>query len=115
MQKLGFFSKIKKLLQGKTRPDAIFASVEKLALATYYVCIELNVKIPKELKVTCFSNLRTAPLLNPSLTTITQPAFEMGAQAATVLFKNLDKKRTLIQNENIIIKSELIKRDSTNK
>jgi LacI family transcriptional regulator len=108
-------AKIKKLLQGKNRPDGIFASVEKLALATYNVCRELNVKIPKELKVTCFSNLRTASLLSPSLTTITQPAFEMGAQAATVLFKNLEKKRSLIQNENIIIKSELIKRDSTKK
>jgi LacI family transcriptional regulator len=109
------YEKIKKLMQGKNRPDGVFASVEKLALVTYYVSRELSIKIPKELKVTCFSNLRTAPLLNPSLTTITQPAFEMGAQAATVLFKNLDKKRSLIQNENIIIKSELIKRDSTKK
>lgn len=106
-------SKIKKVLKGNERPDGIFASVEKFALTTYYVCQELGINIPKEVKVTCFSNLRTAPLLNPSLTTITQPAFEMGAQAATVLFNNLDKKRTLIQNENIIIKSELIKRDST--
>jgi LacI family transcriptional regulator len=109
------FSKIKKLLQGNNRPDGIFASVEKLALTTYYVCRELDVRIPKELKITCFSNLRTAPLLSPSLTTITQPAFEMGVQAATILFKNLEKKRSLIQNENIIIKSELIKRDSTKK
>ena len=39
----------------------------------------------------------------------------MGAQAATVLFKFLDKKRPVIQNENIILKSELILRDSTKK
>jgi LacI family transcriptional regulator len=109
------YLKIKKLLQGNKKPEAVFASVEKLALTTYYACNELKVKIPKELKVLCFSNLRTAPLLNPSLTTVTQPAFEMGVQAATLLFKNLDKRRTLIQNENIIIKSELIKRDSTRK
>lgn len=107
------YAKIKKLLKGPKRPDGIFASVEKFALATYYAAKELKIRIPEDLKVICFSNLRTAPLLSPSLTTVTQPAFEMGAQAATVLFKNLDKKRTLLQNENIIIKSELIKRDST--
>lgn len=107
------FAKIKKLLKGTKKPDAIFASVEKLALTTYSVCNELKLKIPEELKVLCFSNLRTAPLLNPSLTTITQPAFEIGVQAATILFKNLEKRRTLIQNENIIIKSELVKRHST--
>jgi LacI family transcriptional regulator len=71
------------------------------------------VKIPQDLKVICFSNLRTAPLLNPSLTTITQPAFQMGAEAATVLFKYLEKKRPVIQNENIIMKSELVAREST--
>jgi LacI family transcriptional regulator len=107
------YKKIKQLLQGSKKPDGIFASVEKLALTSYYVCNDLKLKIPQQIKVISFSNLRTAPLLNPSLTTITQPAFEMGKQAASVLFKNLDKKRMLIPNENIIIKSELTKRNST--
>lgn len=107
------FKKIKQLLQQQKRPDGVFASIEKLALNTYYACNELNLSIPKDVKVICFANLRTAPLLNPSLTTITQPAFEMGKQAAAILFKNLDKKRTLITNENIVLKSELIKREST--
>ena len=107
--------RIRKLMESGKPPDGVFASVEKLALTTYYVCRELKLNIPQKVKVICFSNLRTAPLLNPSLTTITQPAFEMGAQAATVLFKFLDKKRPVIQNENIILKSELILRDSTKK
>jgi LacI family transcriptional regulator len=109
----GNYKKLKQLLQGKEKPDGLFASVEKLALTSYYVCNDLKIKIPEQVKIISFSNLRTAPLLNPSLTTITQPAFEMGKQAATILFKNLDKKRTLILNENIVIKSELTKRDST--
>jgi LacI family transcriptional regulator len=109
------YKKIKQLMQGAKKPDGIFASVEKLALTTYYVCNDLKIKIPQQIKIICFSNLRTATLLNPSLTTITQPAFEMGEQAATILFKYLDKKRTLIPNENITIKSELIKRNSTRK
>jgi LacI family transcriptional regulator len=107
------YKKIKQLLQGNKKPDGIFASVEKLALTTYYVCRDLKLKIPDSVKIISFSNLRTAPLLNPSLTTITQPAFEMGKQAAAILFKHLAKKRTLISNENIVIKSDLIKRDST--
>jgi LacI family transcriptional regulator len=112
MEKLNH-SRIRKLLESPKPPDGIFASVEKLALTTYYVCKEIRRKIPDALKVICFSNLRTAPLLNPSLTTITQPALEIGASAATVLFKYLDKKRPVIQNENIILRSELIIRGST--
>ncbi|HUH32757.1 MAG TPA: LacI family DNA-binding transcriptional regulator [Daejeonella sp.] len=109
------YKKIKQLLQGDQKPDGIFASVEKLALTTYHVCNELKIKIPEQLKVICFSNLRTAPLLNPSLTTITQPAFEMGKEAATILFKNLLKNRTLLDNENIVMNSVLEVRDSTRK
>lgn len=109
------YKKIKQLLQGDKKPDGIFGSVEKLALTTYHVCRELKIKIPQQLKVICFSNLRTAQLLNPSLTTITQPAFEMGNEAATILFKNLSKNRTLLFNENIVINSELEIRDSTRK
>lgn len=107
--------RIKQFLQSISKPAGLFASVEKLALTAYYVCQDLKIEIPQDVKVICFSNLRTAPLLNPSLTTVTQPAFEMGKQAAQILFKYLDKKRTLIPNQNIIIKSELIERNSTKK
>lgn len=104
---------IRKLLQATPLPDGIFASIETLALTSYTVCNDLGVKIPEQVKVICFSNLRTAALLKPSLSTITQPAFEMGKQAASVLFKYLEKKRTSIPNENIVIKSELMGREST--
>ena len=104
---------ISQLLQSKNKPDGVFASVEKLALSTYSVCNSLNIKIPEELKVISFSNLRTASLLNPSLTTISQPAFEMGKQAAVLLFKKLNKKGRNTIEQNIVIKSDLIERDST--
>ncbi len=107
------YRKIRQLLSSSNPPDGIFASVETLALTTYTVCQELGVKIPDELQVICFSNLPTAPLLNPPLTTISQPAFEMGKQAATVLLKHLEKRRTAIPNENIVLKSELVVRGST--
>ena len=106
-------SKIRTLLTSPRKPCSVFATVEKLALHTYEVCKELNINIPKKLKVITFSNLSTADLLNPSLTTITQPAFEIGKQAATALFKHLDKKRLAIPNEEVIMKSVLHVRHST--
>ncbi len=107
------YKKIKTLLTGSKKPDGIFASIEKLALTTYSVSKDLEIKIPAKLKVICFSNLATADFLNPPMTTITQPANEMGAAAASQLFKYLDKKGTEIKNENIVIKSALTVRGST--
>lgn len=103
----------KKLLQQKNRPNGIVASVEKLTTPVYQVCSELKIKIPSTIKVVCFSNLETASILNPSLTTITQPAFEMGKTAASLLFKSLEKKNFNFTKENIIIPSALVVRGSS--
>lgn len=103
----------KKLLEQKNRPSGIIASVEKLTAPVYQVCSELQIKIPNDLKIICFSNLETAAILNPSLTTVTQPAFEMGKTAASLLFKSLKKSKLNLTKENIVIPSILIERDST--
>lgn len=103
----------KQLLKKKNRPDGIVASVEKLTTPVYQVCSELKIAIPKDLKVICFSNLETAAILNPSLTTITQPAFEMGRQAASLLFKSLEKPNFNLTQENVVLPSVLVVRDST--
>ena len=106
---------IHKLLKKKNRPDGIFASVEKLALDTYQVCSELGLNIPNDVKVLGFSNLKTANLLNPSLTTITQPAYEIGRESASILFKLIEKKGFNVILEKTTITSSLIERNSTKK
>ncbi|MCZ4242657.1 LacI family DNA-binding transcriptional regulator [Pedobacter punctiformis] len=95
------------------KPDGVFTSVERLAFATYYACYDLNISIPGDLKVISFSSLEIAPLLNPSLTTITQPATEIGEQAAGLLFKMLDNKTDENQPEEVILESKIIIRNST--
>jgi LacI family transcriptional regulator len=104
---------IKKMLKKKDRPDGIFASVEKLAISTYYVCNDMELNIPKQLKVISFSNLRTASLLSPSLSTITQPAFEIGKESASLLFRMIEKKTFGNRIDQIVLKSSLIERDSS--
>jgi LacI family transcriptional regulator len=103
---------IKKLLQEK-RADGIFSAVENYAISAYEACKHLGLAIPKDIKIVSFSNLKTASLLNPSLTTITQPAFDIGKEAAAILFKALEKKSFHLTNEHIILKSTLIPREST--
>ncbi len=104
---------IKKLLTRKDRPDGIFASVETLAISTYEVCEELKLNIPRDLKVIAFSNSYLAALLNPSLTAIRQPAFEMGREAAAILVNLVEKKESRFRNDKTVIKSQLIVRNST--
>ncbi|OQP47438.1 LacI family transcriptional regulator [Niastella yeongjuensis] len=103
---------IKELLQ-QQKPDGIFAAVERYAIASYELCESLGLNIPEDVKVISFSNLQTASLLNPSLSTITQPAFEIGREAAAMLLKKLEKKNFQLPDESIVIQSKLITRKST--
>ncbi|HEX2606589.1 MAG TPA: LacI family DNA-binding transcriptional regulator [Flavisolibacter sp.] len=105
------YSFIKQLLEREGRPDGIFASVEKLAIYTYEACAALKLSIPDDIKVISFSNLATAALLHPSLTTITQPAFDIGKEAASILFRAIRSKP--IPSASTVCRSVLIKREST--
>ena len=107
---------IKQLLTANNAPDGIFASVEELALLSYEVCHAEGIKIPGRVKIIGFSNLRTAPLLDPPLTTITQPAFEIGNVAAKALFGLLTKRPIDAPDGKLItLPSTLIERRSTQK
>lgn len=104
---------IKKSLSSKNRPDGILASVEKLIITTYHVCKALHLEIPANVKVAGFSILPSAAILSPPVTTISQPAFEIGEAAADLLFKILEKKDHEPENTKIILPSALIIRGST--
>jgi len=107
------YSQIKLLLQSDQRPDGLIASVEKIVTPVYLACHELHINIPNDIKVIAFATLDTAPILNPPLTTITQPAFEIGKAAATLLFKGIEKSTFDLSKERLIIPSVLIERAST--
>ena len=93
------------------RPDGLFCSVERLALSSYYVCHDLDVKIPGDVKIVSFSSLEIASLLNPALSTITQPAYDLGTNAAELLFKILEGNTPM--NNHIVLGSRLIPRMSS--
>ena len=101
-----------KVLQ-EIKPDGIFSSVERLAFATYYVCNDLGIQIPKQLKIVSFSSLGIAPLLSPALSTITQPAYEMGIKAANLLFEALEHKAASNHKRHVVLKSKLFIRKSS--
>lgn len=105
---------IRVMLEGEYRPDGILASVEKLALATYQAVKRTNLRIPNDLKIISFSNMSIASLLNPPLTTITQPAFTIGEECAKLLIKKLTRpKQPDLLNQVIMVPSKITIRAST--
>ncbi|MCD2425626.1 LacI family transcriptional regulator [Niabella pedocola] len=105
---------IEQTLLQKNAPDGLFTSVETHALIAYDICRKHQIDIPGQLKLLSFSNMPTAHLLKPSLSTITQPAFEIGQAAVQQLILALEKPARYVP-EQINMDSVLVKRESTAK
>lgn len=101
------------LLQQHPRPDGILLSVEKLVFPVYAACRELGIRIPEDIRLIGFTNLPAAALLQPALSTINQPAFEIGRTAASILFKGIEKSTFNLAAEQLIIPSQIQERASS--
>jgi LacI family transcriptional regulator len=91
------------------RPDAIFAATDRLALAVLAAAADLEVQVPRQLAVVGFDDLPLAPYFRPALTSVAQPARQLGIlaiQAALQLSAGL-------RVEPAFIPAELIVRDSS--
>lgn len=107
-------AKIKDFLYGMDRPDGILASVEKLAVSTYQAAKEMRLQMPKDFKMISFSNMKIAGLLNPPLSTISQPAFQIGKECAQLLMRKLTKpNQPELEDRVIEIPSKMDLRESS--
>ncbi|QKG54429.1 LacI family DNA-binding transcriptional regulator [Hymenobacter sp. BRD67] len=104
---------IEELMQRRPDIDGIFASVERLAVSAYHVCRKLGRAIPQDVKIVGFSNLESVSLFDPPLTTITQPAHDIGREAAKILLRAVEKKRAVLSSQSLVLNSELVRRRST--
>ena len=83
-------------------PTVVFFFKERLMLEILPHMIRENV-LTAQLQVTGFSDTKLARDLNPNVKLIQQNPFLMGASAAELLLRRLDKKATKTQTEKIVI------------
>ncbi len=105
----------KKLLAMSLPPDAIFANNDPMAIGAMIAIKEKRIKIPQDIGLVGFSNWSVGSLIDPPLTTVDQPGFEMGQEAARLLIRQIEvaDKDQEPQPETKILKTKLIVRDSS--
>jgi len=103
----------KKLLALKIPVDGIFSANDTAAISALQYLKEQNIKIPQDIAVVGFSNEPVSSAIEPSLTTINQPGFEMGKIAMNLLLTQIKNKQEPLSPETIVLKPVLIKRNSS--
>lgn len=93
--------------------DGLYSSNDTAAISAIQYLKTQGKKIPQDIAVVGFNNDPIAAIIEPSLTTIHQPALEMGKLAANQLILQIEKKSATINSQ--ILTSALIVRDSSSK
>jgi LacI family transcriptional regulator len=103
------------LMALRERPDAIFAASDRIAIGVHFALRQLGYRMPDDVALLGFSDLGISALLDPPLSSVAQPAFEMGRQAAELLLELIENKNTPASYETRVLKTALIARESSMK
>lgn len=119
--KIGNFKKesgkrlTRELLKQSNRPEAIFTTNIDMSMGALIVIKEMGLAIPEDIGIVCFDDSDWALILEPPITVIRQPVYQLGSTAAELLIKkiegdtdSLDPKPTIVT-----LNTELIIRNST--
>jgi LacI family transcriptional regulator len=99
------------LLRASPRPTAILAANDMLALGACAAAAALGLAVPAAVSVAGFNDTPFVDRVCPSLTTIRVQHYEMGAQAARLLLKQLDRPEDPRMTVHLGV--TLVARDST--
>ncbi|MDZ7692477.1 MAG: LacI family DNA-binding transcriptional regulator [Balneolaceae bacterium] len=100
----------RKLLSVPNPPTAIFSTNNLMTLGCFEEMYRRNINVPKDIAIVGFDDMSWASALNPPLTAVRQPGYELGSAATELLLKRLQRPSRAVSD--IELQSELIIRKS---
>lgn len=100
-----------RLLRNRKKPDAIFAVNDRKAIGAMMTLKKTNVKIGPEIGVIGFTNDPVSTIISPQLSTVAEPALEIGAKSCELLIQHITRKN--FAPREVILAGKLIAREST--
>jgi LacI family transcriptional regulator len=81
---------MQELLADRQCPDAVFVTNHLMTIGTLQAIAEAKLVIPRDVAVVSFDDMPWSSLLQPSLTAVAQPAYDLGVEGARLLLSRLD-------------------------
>jgi DNA-binding LacI/PurR family transcriptional regulator len=98
------------LIAMENRPDALFTGNNLITLGALETIHMNGLNIPNDIAIVGFDDMNWSNSLNPPLSAVRQPAYEIGKRAAELLIQRInDPSRSTV---NMILKTELMVRKS---
>lgn len=102
----------RRILDVRPQPTALFAANNFIAFGAIRALREAGMSTPEDMSIAVFDDLPPGWVFDPFLTVVSQPAYEIGKQAAELMLERLAGKAPA-ESRTIVLPSELITRRST--
>ena len=103
-----------KLLESGVAIDGVFTNNDMAGLGAVRAVKRAGLQIPRDIAIVGFSNWQFSSLVNPGLSSVAQPGYEMGKEAAGLILEEINAKEKR-KSQIKILDTELIVRESSNR
>ncbi|SMG09532.1 transcriptional regulator, LacI family [Marivirga sericea] len=103
------------LLAGEIIPDAIFCATDPTAIGAIKAIKEKGFRIPEDIAVIGFSDWNMSSVVDPPLSSVSQPDYEMGKKAIELITQEiqLSRENKPIEYQTYVMETSLVLREST--
>ncbi|WEG13870.1 catabolite control protein A [Pullulanibacillus sp. KACC 23026] len=102
---------VEQLMQLPEKPTAIFTATDEMALGVIHQIQDNHMSVPDDIEVISCENTRLAQMVRPTLSTIVQPLYDIGAVAMRLLTKYMNKES--VDEETVVLPHRIEYRHST--
>jgi LacI family transcriptional regulator len=99
------------LLDLPEKPDAIFGINDTVAFAAMKAIKSRGLRIPEDVALVGFTDEFHSTVVDPALTSITHPTFEIGQEAARLFFNRIENPNA--EPTQVVLKTKLVIRESS--
>ncbi|GAB3065452.1 catabolite control protein A [Virgibacillus ainsalahensis] len=99
------------LMTAGQNPSAIFVASDEMALGVIHGVQDKGYRVPEDIEVVGFDNTRLATMVRPTLSTVVQPMYDIGAVAMRLLTKYMNKET--VEEKKVVLPHRIEKRNST--
>ncbi|QXM05780.1 LacI family DNA-binding transcriptional regulator [Crassaminicella indica] len=102
---------VKDFIDENILPTAIFAASDEMAIGAINCLLDNGYKVPEDVSVVGFNDIKLASIYRPKLTTIHQPIYDIGAVAMRMIIKKINGEE--VDSNVVTLPHELIVRESS--
>jgi len=104
------YSSMKELLDEGKVPHAAFVTGDEAAIGAINAICDAGYRVPEDISVAGFNDVKIAKIYRPKLTTVHQPLYDMGAVAIRMVIKMINKEP--LEDKKIELPYRIVERES---